>query len=135
MQPWAASIPSRTSKEVVPKQALGEVLFEQRFEDGVDGVGERVVGVGDPVDGRGRVEGDVELRGAGEANDYAGGSGDEGGAEVVGVAGEGLGEAVLLVGERTNVDDHAVVSGDEFVELAAGGDVLIVEYEGVLPLG
>lgn len=104
---------------------------EQIFDDGAGELRERWIGVANPGDGGGGVErrGDG---GAGERvfHEAAGFCEDEGGADVVRVADEGGVEAELFEYNRAEVGDEAVVAGEEFVELAAGADVLVVEDEG-----
>lgn len=105
-----------------------EELEDVGFEEGAEGG----VGVADPGDGGGGVEGGVEGLAAGVGDEDAGLFGDEECGDVVGVAGEpprGC-KARTAVEFGADVGVEAVLSGGEVEELACGADVLVVEDGG-----
>ena len=105
------------------------------MDDGLDLLAQGVVGVADPGEGGGYVEGAVEGVAVFVGEDDAGFVGDEEGCAVVGVAAEAWGFVVDAVEEGAEVGVEAVVADEEFVELSAGGDVLVVEDEGLGDVG
>ncbi len=46
------------------------------------------------------------------------------------MAAEAFGLTEQVIKDGTQVGDEAIVSDDQFLELSAGADVLIVEHEG-----
>ena len=100
------------------------------LDDGGDFLAERFIGVGDPGHSGGGVHWAVEgvARGIGEED--AGFFDDEHGGAVIGVAAEAFGLVLERIEHGAEVCDEAVVADEEFVELAAGADVLVVEDGG-----
>ena len=86
--------------------------------------------IGDPGDGGSEVEGDINGAAFWFLEEDASFRKEEGGADIVGVADEGHFDAEAGEDHGAEIAVHAVVAGEEFVELAAGGDVLVIEDYG-----
>lgn len=91
-------------------------------------VSDGLVGVADPCDGGGGVEGCLErLAGKGIFEEDACFLGEETGGEVVGMGSEAGRQTQFAEGERAQIGDEAIMADQEFIELAPGGEVLVVK--------